>query len=308
MMREDEDYNYEEEGRGWRRFLRDIWIDGVDERAYAAFRIAFCVVALANLISLWFYRDSFFTSGGMIPAEAVADAGWHTRLSVFNFITSSWAVTGYFIFSATAILCLGLGVCPRLAAVLVFVWHISFTYRAIPGCTGWDYVLRSYSFLVMVSPLGRCWSFRGIAPHGLVPGYGINLMRIQLLVIYWQGVGIKLTDKYWQDGEVMTYFLMSAHARWPHERVAEWHDLLIPVTYFALLIEIAIPVLLLVPRTRKIGFFLGFGFHLLVAIISQHIFLFSLTMWMTYVAFAGGGVLDRVEAALKSRQRKLAKL
>ena len=60
-------------------------------------------------------------------------------------------------------------------------------------------------------------------------------MRVQLLVIYWQGVTMKLGNKFWQDGEFMTYFLMSVHARWPHERVVGWNDWLIPVTYVVLL-------------------------------------------------------------------------
>ena len=290
-------YEYDdEEGRGWRRLLRDPWCELVDERAYAAFRIAFAIVALANLLNLWFYRDAFFTADGMIPAEVVGEAGWHTRLSVFQLITSSWAVTLYFVISAAAIICLGLGVSPRVAAVLVFIWHLSYTYRAIPGCTGWDHVLRAYSFLVMVSPLGRCWSLRHFRAHARVPGYGISLMRLQVAVIYWQGICTKLTDKYWQDGEFLSYFLLSVHARWPHPRVAGWNDFLIPVTYFAILIEIAIPILLFIPRTRRIGFLLGFGFHLLIAVMGRHIFLFSVTMWMSYVAFIGVAALDWIEA------------
>lgn len=298
------EYEYDDEGRGWRRLLRDPWCELVDDRAYAAFRIAFSIVALANLINLWFYRDAFFTSDGMIPSEVIGEAGWYTQLSVFNLITSSWAVSLYFAVSAGAIICLGLGVSPRLAAVLVFIWHLSFTYRAIPGCTGWDHVLRAYSFLVMVSPLGVSWSLRRFSPPRSVPNYGISLMRLQVAVIYWQGIVVKLGDKYWQDGEFLSYFLLSVHARWPHRRVAEWNDLFIPATYIAILIEIAIPILLFIPRTRKFGFLLGFSFHLLIAIMSRHIIFFSLTMWMTYVAFIDVRTLDRIEFAVRSRLRR----
>ncbi|MGI9243486.1 MAG: HTTM domain-containing protein, partial [Verrucomicrobiales bacterium] len=240
--------------------------------------------------------------GGMISSEVVGEAGWFTQLSVFNVVTSSWAVSLYFAISAGAIVCLGLGVSPRVAAVVVFIWHLSFTYRAIPGCTGWDHVLRAYSFLVMVSPLGASWSLRGGSPTAaLVPGYGISLMRLQVALIYWQGIIVKLGDKYWQDGEFLSYFLLSVHARWPHRRVAELNDLLIPVTYIAILIEIAIPILLFVPRTRRLGFLLGFTFHLLIAIMSRHILFFSLTMWMTYVAFIDTRALDRIEALVRSK-------
>ena len=285
------------------RVLRDPWLGQVDERAYAAFRIVFAIMALANLICLFPYRQAFFTSDGMIDADAVHQLGWHTWLSVFTFVDSGWGVTLCFVVAAVAMICLGLGISARVArvaAVVVFVWHLSFTYRAMPGTSGWDFTLRAYSFLVMVSPLGLCWRYGAkITPPKMVLNYGITLMRIQVAVIYWQTVVLKFGDKYWQDGEFLTYFLLSNYARWPHERVAGWNDLLIPVTYVALLIEIAIPILLFVPRTRKLGFVLGFSFHLLIAIAGKHLWLFTATMWMSYVAFVTPGVLDRVERSVK---------
>ena len=221
MGRDFED-DVDEYADDYRRYnlLRDPWVGEVDERVYAAFRIAFSSVAFINLIQLWAYRDSFFTSGGMIPAEAVAELGWHTRLSIFTYIDSSFGVAVCFLAAAAAMVCLGLGISPRAAAFVVLVWHVSYTYRAEPGLGGWDYVLRAYSFLILVSPLGRCWSVRGCASPKLVPNYGISLMRVQLAVIYWQSVVVKLGNNFWQDGEFLTYFLMSNFARWPHERVA----------------------------------------------------------------------------------------
>lgn len=292
-MSDVDDYD---EDRPRFRWLRDLWIGGVDERVYAAFRIAFSIVALANLIHLFPCREALFSGGGMISAEALNELGWHTHLSIFSFVDSGWGVTMCFALAAVAMICLGLGISARAAAIAVFVWHLSFTYRALPGTTGWDFVLRSYSFLVMVSPLGLCWRLRSksLSPT-MVPAYGVTLMRVQLLVIYWQTVVLKLGNTYWQEGEFLTYFLMSNFARWPHERVAGWNDLLIPVTYIALLIEIAIPILLFVRRTRKIGFVVGVSFHLLIGIVGRHIWLFSATMWMTYVAFVTPGMLDRVE-------------
>ena len=75
MGRDFED-DVDEYADDYRRYnlLRDPWVGEVDERIYAAFRIAFSCVAFINLIQLWAYRDSFFTSGGMIPAEAVAES------------------------------------------------------------------------------------------------------------------------------------------------------------------------------------------------------------------------------------------
>ena len=287
------------------RLLRDPWVGEIDERAYAAFRIAFALVAFANLVHLFPYRQAFFSGGGMIDVSVVHESGWHTWLSVFSFFDSAWSVTVCFLIAGAAMICLGLGIGARAAAVVVFIWHLSFTYRALPGTSGWDFALRSYSFLVMVSPLGLCWRYRGRTSAAvLVPNYGITLMRLQVLVIYWQTVWLKLGDKYWQDGEFLTYFLMSNYARWPHERVAGWNDLLIPVTYIALLIEIAIPILLFVPRTRKLGFWIGFGFHLSIGIAGKHLWLFTATMWMSYLAFVTPAVLDRMERVVRGKGRR----
>ncbi|MFT4549481.1 MAG: hypothetical protein ACI9MB_003455 [Verrucomicrobiales bacterium] len=284
------------------RLFKNPWIGEVDERAYAVFRIVFSIVALANLIHLWGYREAFFTAGGMISPDMVRDLGWHTSLSVFSVVDSSLGVSICFLIAAAALVCLGLGVSPRVAAIVVFVWHISFTYRAVPGTAGWDHVLRAYSFLVMVSPLGNCWRlgcWRAIP--AMVSNYGISLMRLQVLVIYWQATWFKLCDKYWQDGEFLSYFLMSMFARWPSSKIAGWHDFLIPVTYLTMLIELAIPVLLMIPKTRKVGFIIGFSFHLMIVVVAKNLFLFSLTMWMTYVAFVTPGVLDRLEWRVRRR-------
>ena len=70
--------------------IRGLWLDGIDERSYALFRIAFAFVALANLVNLWFYRETLFSSGGMISADAVAEIGWQSKLSVFAIVDSSW--------------------------------------------------------------------------------------------------------------------------------------------------------------------------------------------------------------------------
>ena len=276
------------------RLFKNPWLGEIDERVYAAFRVVFACVALVNLLCLWGYREAFFTAGGMISPEMMAESNWGSVLTIFSVVDSGFGVSVCFLIAALAMVCLGLGISPRAAAVVVFVWHVSFTYRAVPATTGWDHVLRAFSFLVMVSPLG---SWR-VAPR-MVANYGITLMRLQVLVIYWQSVFVKLGDKYWQDGEFLSYFLMSIFARWPDADVAGWQDFLMPVTFLVLLFELALPVLLFVPRTRKIGFVLGFLFHLGIAVAGKHLFMFSLVMWMSYVAFVTPGVLDRVQGKLR---------
>ncbi len=281
------------------------WLANTDERTYAAFRIAFAFVAFVNVVILWPYRELFFVEGGMIDAAAIKNEGWYGYLSFFHWIDSGWAVTLMFIGAALAIVCLGLGVAPRLCAVLVFIWHISFTYRVIPGCAGWDYLLRAYSFLVMVSPLGRCWAWpRGVVSPSQVPIYGLTLMRLQMAVVYLQTALLKFADEYWQSGEFMAYFLLSSHARWPHPNVADMSEGLGWATHLAHLTEVAIPILLFIPRTRFWGVVVGFGFHLAIAILGHGLTMFSVVMWMTYVAFLDAPTMNRLRGLGRWLARK----
>jgi hypothetical protein len=276
----------------WLRLPARLFLRCEDERIYALIRMAFAAVALLNLISLWPHRHVFFSDAGMFDADVARAQAHPVYFCVFLFVKSGAAVTCCLSVTALALVLLLFGVATRLAAFWVLVWHLSYIVRAPNAMAGWDMVLRTYSFLIFASPVGRCWTLPALIRGGnispvLVPAYGLVLMRLQVFVIYWQAVLARLLcpDPYWGNGEFMSYFLLSHHARWPGPWVLEYGGILTFATHAAQLTETAIPVLLCIRRTRFMGMLLGFSLHAGISLVARDLGFFFLAMMMTYLAF-----------------------
>ena len=292
----------------WLQFPARVFFRREDERIYAVMRIGFAFVALLNLIFLWPDRHVFFSDAGMFdPGVARAQAD-PVYFSIFAFAGSGAAVTCCMAVTALALVMLLLGIATRVAAFWVLVWHLSHIARALPAATGWDMLLRSFAVLVLVSPVGKCWTLPALLSDGakklpaLVSGHGLVLMRLQVLVIYWQTVLRRLAmpdPNYWANGEFMSYFLLSHHARWPGPWVLEYGGLLTFATYAAQATEAAIPVLLWVKKTRWWGMLLGFSVHAGISVFARDLGLFFLAMMMTDPAFLRTGDIEAVHGRVK---------
>lgn len=296
----------------WLQRASDLFFRRDDERIYALVRIAFATVALLNLIFLWPHRHVFFSEAGMVDPDTAQRQAYPVYLSIFAFAKSGAAVTGVMLVTALALLALIAGVGARIAAAWVLVWHISYMARAPLPLAGWDAVLRCFSFLVLVSPIGKCWTLpamirgRGAMIPALVSRHGLILMRLQLVVIYWQAVLARSLhpDPYWGNGEFLSYFMLSHHARWPGTWVLEYGSLMALGTYGIQLAEIAIPVLLWVKKTRWWGVILGAALHVGISVFARDLELFCLSMMMTYLAFLRKEDVERFERWVKSRLKR----
>lgn len=291
-----------------------FWFKPVDARIYAWIRIGFAVVALINLADLWQDRHSFFADTGILDlATARANAADQPLFSIFFWISSESAVTAVFLVTALALACLGLGIFPRVTAIWAYVWHVSIVNRAFPIIHGWDMVLRIFSFFIMISPIGNAlrlrWNkHRSAEPKSLpntedesslemLPRYGLVLFQIQLAVIYWQTVWLKLSDQFWRNGEFISYYMMSMYTRFPD---SAWADRLLisnVLTYGTLIAEISIPLLLFFKRTRVLGFVVGWGLHLGILAMSNLV-VFSLIMLVPYLAFLDNDDIQRIRRFL----------
>ncbi len=286
----------------WLRLPAQLFLMREDERIYAAVRIAFAAVALLNLIFMWPDRHAFLSDSGMIDRDVVTSRADPVYLSIFALARSDAAITCCLLVTALALVMLMAGIGARLAAFWVLVWHISYHARAPLATTGWDMVLRSFSFLVLVSPVGKCWTLPALMRAGgkmipaLVPRHGLVLMRLQVVVIYWQAVLARFVnpDPYWGNGEFMSYFMLSHHARWPGRWVLEYEGILTFTTYTAQIAEVAIPVLLWVKKTRWWGMLLGLALHAGISVFARDLWLFFLAMMMTYLAFLRAEDVDAV--------------
>ncbi|MFC5455411.1 HTTM domain-containing protein [Prosthecobacter fluviatilis] len=288
--------------------LCGLFLTPVDARIYACVRIAFAFVSLLNLMQIWPDRAIFFTDAGMVDQEVVRKFTVGAYVSVFDVCRDVSSVSTYLMFSGAAMLLLLFGVWSRLAAVIVYVWYVSYAMRAPLILVGWDEVLRCTAFLVMISPLPDCWCWksrkarRQAAPEKEAPCYGLTLMRVQLAVIYLQAVLARLDNEYWMGGDFMSFFLLSHNARWPGLWVLNFGFLLKVVTYLVLLVELAIPFLLMVRRWRWYGFATGILLHAGISLMSYNLMLFFLAMLTLYLSFLQKEDMDWLERKLGRRR------
>ena len=265
----------------WTNKLLNPWTGLTDARRYDLVRAGFGLLALVQVVHLWPYRHAFYSQDGMASAAAAAELNPGLSLSVFQWAGSPAAVTAIFFGAGLVSLLFAAGVFARTMAFLIWFFLLSALHFSPLSSTGWDFVLGNFFFLLLFSPLGGSRE----PGNSLAPRYGLTLMRLQVLVIYWQSTLVKFLDEDWQSGEYLSYFFLSHHGRFGGTWPADWTGLLSLVTYASLLIELALPLLLWNRATRRIGFALGLVFHLAILVLAVNIGMFSLTMLVTYLAF-----------------------
>jgi vitamin K-dependent gamma-carboxylase-like protein len=294
------------------RFM-GLFLDPADARIYACVRIAFALVSLLNLMQLWPDRETFFTDAGMVDHEVVRKFTVGAYVSVFDLCRSFTAVGTYMVFSGCGMLLLLLGVWPRMAAAIVYAWYVSYAMRAPLILVGWDEVLRCISFLVLISPMPACWSLRSrkarkrTPPQLRVPCYGLTLMRAQLVVIYLQAVLARWEDPYWTGGEFLSFFMLSHNARWPGLWVLNYGFALKVSTYLVLLLELAIPALLMIRRWRWCGVGAGILLHAGISLTAYNFVLFFLSMLVLYPSFFQPEDMDWLEQRLSFNTKQARK-
>jgi hypothetical protein len=267
--------------------------------------------ALANLIQLWPLRQEYFGASGMIAIEATrATAFGRLYGSVFFLVSSPAGVTAVFLVAAAAMVALGAGFGARLAAAIVWLWHVSYSHRAFPILHSWDALLRIYSFLVLVSPLGRVWSVEGaLRPRAndaaRVPVYGLRLMRWQLVVVYLTTFWLKLPDTYWRNGQVCAYFSLSFYSFTPNDTFLARHEWVSALeTYLSLAIEASVPWLLTAKKTRWFGFAAGLALHGMIA-VTTILAIFSMCLLPGYLSFLDGDDIDRAIGFVRTLRSRI---
>jgi hypothetical protein len=265
--------------------LVEWFLGPADPRAYACLRIGYAFAALSVLIDFWPLRNTLLASTGMFGG-ADHDAPIVT-LNVFRLATSEGAVALVFFVVALALVALALGVLPRLAAFIVYVWVLSYSDTAQTALSGFDTILRVVGFVLVVSPQVPTWSLGPRWAKGSSdqpPRYGLRLVQWQLMLIYVCTVWLKAPDEFWRRGEAIPYFMMSMFARHPSPVFSHLPVLGALLTYGTLVLEASIPFLLWMRKTRMLGLALGIGLHFGIA-LSARLGLFTIAMLPLYLSF-----------------------
>lgn len=231
----------------WTRYV-DFWREKEAPDILALGRICFGVAVVANI------ADPLL-NGTLLELYASPEHG-----GIFPFQnTHTWTLFALFPPTATAVYALGistltagigftLGIYTRAMALALFVLHMTLTSRLGFFAFGADNVFRVFSFLMVLAPVGSCWSldsaWRGRGQEW-VPAWPRRLIIAQITVLYVQTGVLKLGSTWtFLDGWSALYYALNLpyFARFD----GSWAAWAYPLTQIATFVS----------RWWEIGFFL----------------------------------------------------
>jgi hypothetical protein len=291
-----------------------------DGRIVAAVRMAYAAVVLVHLAVLYPDLNLFFTDAGLLPMEVAQKIVSPYAWSIFFWLPSTAAVVHacFWVAVAHAVLLL-VGFVPRLNALLLFVWLLSFQVRNPIIQDGEDCLMRLMGFFIIFLPSGACWSVNrllGLAagtplargepqpirpsapetactesacsgPAFSVPGWPLRLLQIEMAAMFLSTALVKLSGHAWLSGTALYYVsrLDDHFGRFPTPAwVFDTPLLVAGITWFVLLAETLVPLLIWFRETRLPCLAVLLVFHLANE-WTMNLFLFHWLMICGWIAF-----------------------
>ncbi len=128
------------------------------------------------------------------------------------------------------------------------------------------YLIMLLSFLLCWMPAHRVYSvdaWRGATVADTVPYWCVQLLRLQLFIVYFYGAIAKINPD-WLRGEPMLSAILAGDPDVPP--IADHFPpavLAYGIAYLGIIVDTLIPIFLVLPRTRVIGYVLALAFHVL---------------------------------------------
>ena len=282
--------------KGWNSF----WFGPLDTINLACFRFCFCLVLLGMyLIRFSEIRLFFYESGLISSSKAKALHHMMHPDKLFNFMLPSdmWLYLCYLLFIVVLLLMV-LGVHSRILAGVAFVLHILFLQRNPTIIFGADMVATFWLFYLILAhtPKQLRWLYyfshkrKGLisdSPRGggWLSTIAVRFIQIQLAVIYMFSGLEKLKGSSWWEGTAIWEALSFYDFTLVDFSFLLAYPLLAGVlTAFTILFEIYFPVLVWVPKLRKMLLLAGLLLHIGIA-LALNIYFFSLIMLSAYILF-----------------------
>jgi hypothetical protein len=277
------------------RFLRAVarTYATIDPRSLAAGRIALALVLLLDLAKRVAELGIWYANEGLLPNHTLLWRPTHRWVFSFFYMASfpGEAALGMAV-CALAYVALLIGYRTRLAHVASFLCMLSLHGRVLFVQNGGDVVLGELCLWTMFLPTGRRWSMdatlarlRAVSeadtasPPGdpartppadtrPVVSLAVLALMTQLVVIYLFNA-IHKSGPTWRDGSAVYYVLNQARiatrlAVWAREHMTLAHSRVL--TWSALVIESALPVLIMAPLftrwTRRLAILLIWSLHI----------------------------------------------
>jgi hypothetical protein len=226
--------------------------------------------------------------------------------------TNAWIEAFFWVFLASAIL-LAVGLFTRLNTVVVFICLASMQQRNLYITHGGDTFLRVAGFFLIFAPAGAALSvdrliriWRGKGDSQLQPQrpWAQRMIQFELAIMYFASFCWKIEGLPWVQGTALYYvYHLSEFQRFPVPSLLLRPTILKLGTWFALILEFSLGVLIWVREFRYILLLLGVLFHLSLE-YSINVPLFQWDVLSAYVLFIDASDLQRAGNWVSRRLRQ----
>ena len=286
----------------WNRF----WFTPADPATFSLIR--FLAGAMLFYTHLVWSLDlkAFVGQEGWLPVEFIRTIQGHqwSVWSVFFWIKQPWLLWCVHLFAVLVFLCLMLGLFSRPAAVLGFLFAVSYAHRVSPGAFfGLDKLNCMFALYLILGPCGARYSLdrirqvrRGDTSPALPStsaNLAIRLMQLHLCIIYLFSGLAKLLGENWQAGTavwwaVANFEYQSISATW----LASWPVLVGLATHATVFWELFYCCLVWNRFARPLVLWMAVGVHGGIALFMGMI-TFGLAMLIAKLSFLSPATVRR---------------
>ena len=243
-------------------YMHRFFFQEVSASGFGLMRIGWAFVVLILLLGSAGDVVRYYSELGLVPDELSSYVFRGTyRFSLLMHITDPASVIGLWVIFVLCLLCMMVGIWPRLMTIICVLLLFSFHERNLQPLGGGDTVLRNIGFILMIAPevsaysLSRAklqwthWKRTGtLLPTLKTHIWPYRLLLWQLIIIYLTSLWDKLQGTMWLDGTVVEAVFHHTHF-FRYSR--EWQDALVwmsPFASFYTLILEALWIFMLVPK------------------------------------------------------------
>jgi vitamin K-dependent gamma-carboxylase-like protein len=263
------------------------------------------------VVTVWTLTLRHDLSAFFSPAASIIGSVGTVGRLMSRIFFSEAAVVGVYAILLVSAICLVLGFHSRLAATLVFIGLVLFQRRNPFIVNAGDRLLSHLGFFLMLAPSGAAlsldrwrrtktefWKFPERAP------WALRLVQIQVSLMYLATVWEKLQGETWLGGTAVAYawgigdlsrFAVPAFLR-------DSLPLVNFLTWSTLAIELALGVLVWVPRLRPWVLALGVALHLSIE-VTMSVGFFSYAVFVAYLAFVPPQAMSALVLKVRDRLR-----
>jgi uncharacterized membrane protein YphA (DoxX/SURF4 family) len=292
--------------QAWERFF----FAPVSPLPIAVFRILYSSCVLATLLLLHSQWLQWFGVDAWISPVTNAQMEPGLRLNLFQVMPRNdhWIALFFWIFLGFCILLL-LGLWTRVSSIAVFLCLASIQQRNLFITNGGDTFLRVTGFFLMFAPAGAMLSLdhwrqtrKGNAsPVPASAPWAQRMIQIELALLYFISFLWKMKGDTWRNGTALYYVMhLNAIQRFPVPAWLQQSFLLHAGSWFALLLEFSLGVLIWFRPLRYPLLLLGLIFHLVL----EYALNLPMIQWdilAAYVLFLDPADLARAGERLQSR-------